>query len=168
MLTADDPGEPSPINRILAQAYGSPMKPGGGVMPWVDSSRVLPGDIPYGLARAPLTWTVLTSEYPMDLIGGFVGIAQDPTTLALRPEIGWIVRDHLDAICVRTDHGDRGDVLPPPVATPELAGLTLHIHGGATETAELTLTLPTAKRLIFTIQARSLDDITAWRDAIRT
>jgi hypothetical protein len=29
----------------------------------------------------------------MEFLGGFVGVAQDPATLALRPEIGWAVRE---------------------------------------------------------------------------
>jgi hypothetical protein len=28
----------------------------------------------------------------MEFLGGFVGVRQDPGTLALRPEIGWAVR----------------------------------------------------------------------------
>jgi hypothetical protein len=30
---------------------------------------------------------------PMEFIAGFVGVAQDPETLCLRPEIGWAVRE---------------------------------------------------------------------------
>lgn len=29
----------------------------------------------------------------MEFLGGFVGVAQDSTTLTLRPEIGWVVRE---------------------------------------------------------------------------
>ena len=29
----------------------------------------------------------------MELVAGFVGMAQNPETLAIRPEIGWAVRD---------------------------------------------------------------------------
>jgi len=29
----------------------------------------------------------------MELLGGFVGISQDRTTLGLRPAIGWAVRE---------------------------------------------------------------------------
>jgi len=29
----------------------------------------------------------------MEFSGGFVGVAQDPRTLRLRPEIGWSVRE---------------------------------------------------------------------------
>ena len=33
------------------------------------------------------------NEYPMYFYAGFMTISQDPTTLALRPEIGWAVAD---------------------------------------------------------------------------
>jgi hypothetical protein len=46
---------------------------------------------PTGLARAPLLWTYLVYEFDMELLGGFVGVAQDAQTLCLRPEIGWAV-----------------------------------------------------------------------------
>ena len=50
-------------------------------------------DFPSGLARAPFAWNYLRREYPMEFLGGFVGVRQDPETLRLRPEIGWAVRD---------------------------------------------------------------------------
>jgi hypothetical protein len=51
--------------------------------------------LPLGLSRAPLTWRVLVppAEYRYELLAGFVGVSQDPATLALRAEIGWAVRD---------------------------------------------------------------------------
>jgi hypothetical protein len=54
---------------------------------------------PSGLAKAPFTWEVrdgqgnLRHRWDMEFLGGFVGIAQDPESLCLRPEIGWAVRD---------------------------------------------------------------------------
>jgi hypothetical protein len=32
----------------------------------------------------------------MQFLAGFVGISQNPITHALRPEIGWIVRDKIE------------------------------------------------------------------------
>jgi len=49
--------------------------------------------LPSGLARAPFLWKYLTSEHRMEFLGGFCGVGQDPKTLALRPEIGWAVRE---------------------------------------------------------------------------
>lgn len=46
-----------------------------------------------GLSCAPFTWRIGGTAYPMQLVGGFAGIAQDPETLAVRPVIGWAVRD---------------------------------------------------------------------------
>ena len=49
---------------------------------------------PTGLARAPLLWVFphLKVEFDMELLGGFIGVAQDAQTLCLRPEIGWAIR----------------------------------------------------------------------------
>lgn len=49
---------------------------------------------PAGLARAPFVWNYLGLSYPMEFLGGFVGVRQEPDTLRLRPEIGWAVREH--------------------------------------------------------------------------
>ena len=51
-----------------------------------------------GISTAPFCWKYLTSEHPMEFVAGFVGAAQDPETLAIRPEIGWAVRDKLGTI----------------------------------------------------------------------
>jgi hypothetical protein len=50
-------------------------------------------EFPAGLARAPFCWQYLSSEFEMEFLGGFVGVAQDAETLRLRPEIGWAVRE---------------------------------------------------------------------------
>jgi hypothetical protein len=52
-----------------------------------------PGDFPGGLARAPFVWEYLGAPFDMELLGGFVGVAQDSATLALRPEVGWAIRE---------------------------------------------------------------------------
>jgi len=43
------------------------------------------------LARAPFTWKYLDTEFAMEFLGGFVGVAQNASNLELRPEIGWAV-----------------------------------------------------------------------------
>ncbi|MDB5350128.1 MAG: hypothetical protein JWN86_1375 [Planctomycetota bacterium] len=48
---------------------------------------------PGGLSCAPFRWEYLDKTFPMEFLGGFVGVAQDSGTLALRPEIGWAVRE---------------------------------------------------------------------------
>jgi Domain of unknown function (DUF4419) len=48
---------------------------------------------PSGLSRVPFKWVREDgTKRPMELLGGFVGVAQDQATLALRPAIGWAVR----------------------------------------------------------------------------
>ena len=49
--------------------------------------------LPRHLSRVPFVWDYYATMYPMEVLAGFVGVAQDPGTLALRPEIGWAVRD---------------------------------------------------------------------------
>jgi uncharacterized protein DUF4419 len=50
-------------------------------------------DFPNGLSKAPFRWNCLDRTFDMEFLGGFVGVAQDQETLALRPEIGWAVRE---------------------------------------------------------------------------
>jgi hypothetical protein len=57
-----------------------------------DSTKISPGDFPGGLARTPFIWRYLDRTLEMEFLGGFVGVAQDSATFALRPEIGWAVR----------------------------------------------------------------------------
>lgn len=52
-----------------------------------------PASIPSGVSTVPFEWHHLGVLHPMELLGGFVGVAQDAATLALRPAIGWAVRD---------------------------------------------------------------------------
>lgn len=51
--------------------------------------------LPKGKSRAPLRVTHADgkSDEWLELIGGFVGVSQDPHTMALKPELGWFVRD---------------------------------------------------------------------------
>lgn len=54
---------------------------------------ILSGVLPPALSVAPFTWKYLGQELPREFVAGFVGVAQDPDTLAVRPEIGWAVRE---------------------------------------------------------------------------
>lgn len=51
-----------------------------------------PDSFPGGMARAPFVWKYHETLIDMEFLGGFVGVAQDATTLSLRPEIGWAIR----------------------------------------------------------------------------
>jgi hypothetical protein len=50
---------------------------------------------PSGLSRVPFTWCDLktSTKRRMEAIGGLVGVGQDPETFALRPMVGWAVRE---------------------------------------------------------------------------
>lgn len=52
-------------------------------------------DAPPGLSRVPFVWrnAMTNRERPMEAIGGLLGVTQDPQTLALRPKVGWAVRE---------------------------------------------------------------------------
>ncbi len=48
---------------------------------------------PSGLSKAPFRWDYHNRAYDMEFFGGFMGVAQHKETLAVRPEIGWAVRE---------------------------------------------------------------------------
>lgn len=87
-------GGPGPL--VLPEFFGD----SAGVAPdWFNRDdparwrhRLLLMEIPAGMSRANFDWDHLGTVHPMEFLGGFVGVAQSPDTLALRPEIGWAVR----------------------------------------------------------------------------
>ena len=64
--------------------------------PWLSAKHSRHGprrdDFPSLPAKAPFLWKYLEADYEMEFVGGLMGIAQDPTNLCLRPEIGWAIR----------------------------------------------------------------------------
>jgi hypothetical protein len=48
---------------------------------------------PWLPARAPFRWEYLQQVFNMEFVGGLVGVRQDARSLALRPEIGWVIWD---------------------------------------------------------------------------
>ena len=50
-------------------------------------------DLPSGMSKAPFRWAYLDRSFDMEFLGGFVGVSQDRETLAVKPEIGWAVRE---------------------------------------------------------------------------
>ena len=50
-------------------------------------------DLPTGLSTVPFVWNYLGTTYNMDFVAGFTSFTQDPDTYAVRPKIGWAVRD---------------------------------------------------------------------------
>ncbi|WP_437841812.1 DUF4419 domain-containing protein [Sorangium sp. So ce1153] len=63
---------------------------------YLDRNSMNEGHAPSGLSAVSFTWDYLLQQLPMEFLGGFVGIAQDEDTLALRPAIGWAVREAWD------------------------------------------------------------------------
>jgi hypothetical protein len=51
---------------------------------------------PWGLSRAPFLWQYIAHDVPMEFLGGFVGMSQDPESKSVRPAIGWTVRKTAD------------------------------------------------------------------------
>jgi hypothetical protein len=87
-------------NRAARYARSSgPGRPTAPLMrnPWLSSrsSRHGPGreEFPCLPAKAPFLWKYLGTDHEMEFVGGLLGVAQDPDTLCLRPEIGWAVRE---------------------------------------------------------------------------
>lgn len=56
-------------------------------------SGITSGFLPPALSVAPFLWRYWDETLPMEFVAGFVGVAQNTDTLALRPEIGWGVRE---------------------------------------------------------------------------
>ncbi len=72
------------LDRLMQGQWGDPES---------HHSNPLPTDFPSSLAKVPFAWNYFAETFDMELLAGFVGVAQDETTLALRPEIGWAVRE---------------------------------------------------------------------------
>lgn len=57
------------------------------------TTRTTTDRLPAGLARVPFRWDYLDRAFDMEFLCGFVGVSQDGATGAVRPEIGWAVRE---------------------------------------------------------------------------
>lgn len=86
---------------LRAAGRRGPIRARGGPADWVTKHELDPSTIPLGLARAPLRWKYLGETLAMEMLGGFVGIAEDPATFSVRPAIGWAIRDEGAATLVR-------------------------------------------------------------------
>ena len=50
-------------------------------------------DISTNMNSAPMIWDYHGRILQMELLAGFIGSTQDPVTLAIRPKIGWAIRE---------------------------------------------------------------------------
>ena len=44
-------------------------------------------------SKAPFNWNYLGNVYEMEFVAGLIGVSQEPESLCLRPEIGWVVME---------------------------------------------------------------------------
>ena len=49
-------------------------------------------ELPGSLCKTPFLWDYLGRKFAMEFLAGFIGFTQDAQTLAVRPKIGWAVR----------------------------------------------------------------------------
>lgn len=49
--------------------------------------------LPSGLSKVPFMWKYFSKEFRMELLAGFIGFTQNDQNFALRPKIGWAVRE---------------------------------------------------------------------------
>ena len=82
-------------------------------------ARVTTDDLPSGVSLVPFRcrWSGRDEDDAMEFLGGFLGVMQDPSTLALRPKLGWAVRrgSSLDQSLARLS----GHEPAPPLDAPE-------------------------------------------------
>ena len=64
---------------------------GGGHDKQVYGDGIEPSDYPCGLAKAPVIWDYLGTEFNLFFVSGFVGAKQDEKSLELSPVIGWFI-----------------------------------------------------------------------------
>jgi hypothetical protein len=92
-------------------AWKKPLKVHDGIAPAVA--------IPAGLSRVPFVWDYLGTKLPMQFVAGFVGVAQDEDTLAVRPAIGWAVGDAKPVPASPEDRADDDFSEPEPIASAD-------------------------------------------------
>jgi len=69
---------------LNARRYHDPACRGLGI-----SADQLPGS----LSKVPFVWNCQSDSYNMEFLAGFMGYTQDSESLAIRPRIGWAVRE---------------------------------------------------------------------------
>jgi hypothetical protein len=58
-----------------------------------------------GISQADFIWNENGTIFEMEFIAGFIGVRQDKTTFALRPEIGWAVKDKKEEKDIKAQKG---------------------------------------------------------------
>ena len=58
-----------------------------------EHTRITTKVLPSGLSKVPYIWDYRGTEYKMEFVAGFTSFTQYQDTFAVRPKIGWAVRD---------------------------------------------------------------------------
>lgn len=67
-----------------------------------ERKNITSGEMPRGLSIAPFKWEFPAGYYDMEFVVGFTSVTQDPNTFAVRPKIGWAVKEAKSAKVVRS------------------------------------------------------------------
>lgn len=59
-----------------------------------NQQQITTADFPIGLSKADVEWNYYGIPYTLAFYAGFMGIRQDNQTLALSPDINWVIIDH--------------------------------------------------------------------------
>jgi hypothetical protein len=89
--------------------------------------EVSTNELPGGVSQVPFRcrWSGESEDAAMEFLGGFVGVTQDAVTLALRPKLGWAVRQgsDLDRLFARLSKHKPAPPLDSPEFDARIAGL---------------------------------------------
>lgn len=55
------------------------------------------GEFPGSMSKVPFEWNYHGTSFSMELLAGVSAVAQDPASLAIRPNIGWAVREIVES-----------------------------------------------------------------------
>lgn len=91
-------------------------------------ARVSTNELPTGVSQVPFRcrWRGRDEDEAMELLGGFIGVTQDTSTLALRPKLGWAVRNgsDLDRLFARLSRFEPSSPLAGPVFDGYIVGFS--------------------------------------------
>ena len=73
-------------NRLLTDEYANKINN-------FNNHGITTNKLPSGLSKVPFVWNYLGTKYEMEFIAGFTAFTQETDSFAVRPKIGWAVRD---------------------------------------------------------------------------
>ena len=121
-------GEARPLPEELADRATSPSATRCWTTP---TSRCPRTRLPSGVSQVPFRcrWPGQAEDAAMEFLGGFVGVTQDAATLALRPKLGWAVRQgsELDRLFARLSKHKPAPPLDAPEFDRRIAGFKFEL-----------------------------------------